>query len=102
VMDDSDLTLLSRIRRGDSGALGIIFERPWPPVVRCAFAIPDSRDAAENIAQETFVRSFRLKWDPSFKYTSMLQVAGPLGNGSLLVQQIPNIPLSNAGWGPRC
>jgi len=55
-MDDSDLALLSRIRQGDTGALGIILERHWPAVVRYALTILDSRDAAEDVAQETFVR----------------------------------------------
>jgi RNA polymerase sigma-70 factor (ECF subfamily) len=55
-MDDSDLSLLSRIRQGDSDALGIVLERHWPAVVRYASDILDSRDAAEDVAQETFVR----------------------------------------------
>jgi len=55
-MDDSDLALLSQIRHGDTGALGIILERHWPAVVRYALAILESRDAAEDVAQETFVR----------------------------------------------
>jgi hypothetical protein len=49
----------------------------------------------------TFARSFRLEWDASFQYTSMLQLAGPLDYGSLLVRQNPNVPLSEAGWGRR-
>jgi RNA polymerase sigma-70 factor (ECF subfamily) len=55
-MDDSDLALLSRIRRADTGALGILLERHWAPVVRYVLGLLDSRDAAEDIAQETFVR----------------------------------------------
>ncbi len=55
-MDDSDLALLSRIRRADSGALGILLERHWAPVVRYVLGLLDSRDAAEDVAQETFVR----------------------------------------------
>ncbi len=49
----------------------------------------------------TFARSFRLEWDASFQYMSILQLAGPLGNGALLVRQIPNIPLSETGWGRK-
>jgi hypothetical protein len=49
----------------------------------------------------TFARSFRLEWDASFRYTSVLQLAGPLDYGSLLVRQNPNVPLSEAGWGRR-
>jgi hypothetical protein len=49
----------------------------------------------------TFARSYRLEWDPSFRYTSVLILAGPLGDGTLLVRQNPNVPLSSAGWGRR-
>jgi len=55
-MEDSDLALLSRIRRADTGALGILLERHWAPVVRYVLGLLDSRDAAEDVAQETFVR----------------------------------------------
>ena len=55
-MSESDVALLSRIREGDSGALGILLERYWAPVVRYATTLLESRDAAEDIAQDTFVR----------------------------------------------
>jgi len=55
-MEDSDLALLSRIRRGDASALGILLERHWAPVVRYVSGVLDSCDAAEDVAQETFVR----------------------------------------------
>jgi len=55
-MYDSDLALLSRIRRADTGALAILLERHWAPVVTYVLGLLDSRDAAEDVAQETFVR----------------------------------------------
>jgi len=55
-MDDQDHLLLSRLRRGDVAALGIVLERYWAPIVRYVLGILNSRDAAEDIAQETFVR----------------------------------------------
>jgi len=52
----SDLELLSRIGTDDPSALGVILERYWAPVVRFATGFLHSRDAAEDVAQETFVR----------------------------------------------
>jgi RNA polymerase sigma-70 factor (ECF subfamily) len=51
-----DLDLLKRIQKGDAKALGIILERYWAPVVRYAAAILGCPDAAEDVAQDTFVR----------------------------------------------
>jgi RNA polymerase sigma-70 factor (ECF subfamily) len=55
-MSESDVALLSRIRNGDSDALEILLERYWAPVVRYVVTLLGSRDAAEDIAQDTFVR----------------------------------------------
>jgi RNA polymerase sigma-70 factor (ECF subfamily) len=55
-LKDSDLDLLARIRKGDARALGVILERYWIHVVRHAAAILGSVGAAEDVAQETFVR----------------------------------------------
>ncbi len=52
----SDLELLSRIGTDDPAALGVILERYWAPVVRFATSFLQSDDAAEDVAQETFVR----------------------------------------------
>jgi RNA polymerase sigma-70 factor (ECF subfamily) len=51
-----DLELLRRIRRDDSAALGVILERYWAPVVRYAASLLECADAAEDVAQDTFVR----------------------------------------------
>ncbi|UCC49171.1 MAG: sigma-70 family RNA polymerase sigma factor, partial [Gemmatimonadota bacterium] len=55
-MDESDVALLSRIQEGDTGALEIVLERYWAPVVGYVATILGSRDAAEDVAQDTFVR----------------------------------------------
>ena len=52
----SDLELLSRIGKDDPAALGVILERYWAAVVRFASSFLRSPDAAEDVAQETFVR----------------------------------------------
>lgn len=51
-----DLELLQRIRGGDSDALGVMLERYWAPVVRYVASLVDSSDAAEDVAQDTFIR----------------------------------------------
>lgn len=63
--NDADLDLLARIRKGDTRALGIILERYWIHVVRHAAAILGSTAAAEDVAQETFVRIWerRESWE---------------------------------------
>jgi RNA polymerase sigma-70 factor (ECF subfamily) len=73
-MDDSDLALLSSIRRGDSAALGNILERHWAPLVGYASSILDNRDAAEDVAQETFVRLWerREAWKPAGSVRALL------------------------------
>lgn len=53
---NADLELLERISRGDSRALGVLLERYWAPVVRYVASLVDSDDAAEDVAQDTFVR----------------------------------------------
>ncbi|UCC74045.1 MAG: RNA polymerase sigma-70 factor [Gemmatimonadota bacterium] len=55
-MGESDVALLSRIQEGDTRALEILLERYWAPVVRYVATILGSRDAAEDVAQDTFVR----------------------------------------------
>ena len=55
-MGESDVALLSRIRDGDTRALEILLERYWASVVRYVVTILGSRDAAEDVAQDTFVR----------------------------------------------
>lgn len=51
--------LIARARRGDEEAFRLIFERHARPVagfIRCMVTCPD---AAEELAQETFVRAYR-------------------------------------------
>jgi RNA polymerase sigma-70 factor (ECF subfamily) len=52
----TDLELLERTRTGDQAALGTILERYWAPVARYAASLLDDADAAEDAAQECFVR----------------------------------------------
>jgi RNA polymerase sigma-70 factor (ECF subfamily) len=56
VIDDGQL--VSRARSGDRQAASALFERYWPDAFRTAYAIVGRRDAAEDAAQEGFVRAF--------------------------------------------
>lgn len=55
-LDHVDFELLPRIRAGDSDALAKALDRYWKPVVRYVATILGGMDAAEDAAQEAFVR----------------------------------------------
>ena len=62
--EPSDLRLLERMRRGETAALGIVLERHSTAVVEYVTTLLGSVDAAEDAAQEAFVRLWerREKW----------------------------------------
>ena len=62
-----DRELVARLRRGDAGALELILQRHWPPVVAYLVRVVGSQDAAEDIAQRTFWRLWerRARWRDS-------------------------------------
>ncbi len=51
--------LIARARAGDQGAFGVLFERHARPVLGFLYNQVGSRDAAEELTQETFVRAYR-------------------------------------------
>lgn len=51
--------LIARARRGDEEAFRLIFERHARPVCGFIHCMVNCRDAAEELAQETFVRAYR-------------------------------------------
>ena len=51
--------LIARARRGDEEAFRLIFERWARPVAGFIYCMVNCRDAAEELAQETFVRAYR-------------------------------------------
>ncbi len=55
VTDDAELVV--RARAGDRSAASVLFERYWTAAFRTAYAIVGRRDAAEDAAQEAFVRA---------------------------------------------
>ncbi len=54
-----DRELMERIRGGDEGALDALLELYWNPLVAHGARVLDGWDAAEDAAQETFVRIWR-------------------------------------------
>jgi len=56
---------LERIRSGDSEALGLLLRETWDPLVRYLLPFLDSVEAAEDAAQESFVRLWehRDRWE---------------------------------------
>lgn len=51
--------LVARVRAGDEEAFRLIFERYSRPILGFIFDMVGDRNAAEDLAQETFVRAFR-------------------------------------------
>jgi RNA polymerase sigma-70 factor (ECF subfamily) len=56
---------LERIRSGDSEALGLLLRETWAPLVRYLLTFLDPVEAAEDAAQEAFVRLWehRERWE---------------------------------------
>lgn len=52
----ADIALLARILNGDATGLASLLDRHWASVVRYSHSILNDRDAAEDVAQEVFVR----------------------------------------------
>lgn len=54
--EEDDRSLLDRIRRGDTGGAGELFERYAPALVKFADRMLSDRPAAEEVAQEVFLK----------------------------------------------
>lgn len=54
--EPTDAELVARLRRSDTAALDLVLKRYWPPVVAYLVRLVGSRDAAEDLAQQTFCR----------------------------------------------
>lgn len=58
-MIESDDRLLEQMRRGDGSAFEQLFLRHYSQVHRVAYGLVGSREAAEDLAQETFLELYR-------------------------------------------
>ena len=52
---DTDALLLEQVRRGDESAFERLFERHYAAVYRALYGMLGTREAAEDLAQETFL-----------------------------------------------
>ena len=57
--DDSDITLLERLRSGDSTAFEELFLRHYASVYRVLYGVVGNTQEAEDLAQETFTALYR-------------------------------------------
>ncbi len=69
-----DRQLLERVRAGDDGALNALLELYWAPLVAYSARLLGSWDAAEDAAQDTFVRLWqrRGEWERSGSVRALL------------------------------
>src|SRR5579862_2152046 len=56
---DTDVVLVRRARDGDYAAFEVLFERYRTLVYRFAYQMTSSRDDAEDVVQEAFVRAYQ-------------------------------------------
>lgn len=66
--------VLVRLAAGDESALAELLDRHWGAVVDYAFRLLGSRDAAQDVAQEAFVRLWehRQRWAPDSSARAIL------------------------------
>src|SRR4051794_10187943 len=57
-MTEADEALVERARAGSREALAQLFDRHWPAAWQRAFALVGRRAAAEDVAQDAFLRAF--------------------------------------------
>ena len=59
MVNEPDDTLLERLRRGDGAAFEQLFVRHYSRVYRVLYGLLGGREAAEDLAQETFLELYR-------------------------------------------
>src|SRR5215470_14154721 len=76
---DCDESLMMRARSGDRQALDVLINRYRAPMIRFAYRMVKDRAAAEDIAQEVFLRVYRYRegYEVTAKFTTWLyRIAG--------------------------
>src|SRR3954463_16651451 len=56
-IDEAERDLVAGARRGDAAAVEGLFRRHWADAFRAAYAVTGSRAAAEDVAQEAFLKA---------------------------------------------
>lgn len=82
----SDAELVRQSRHGDPSAFGVLVERHHEAVYRVALSIVSDTDAAQDVAQDAFVKAFRglggFRGDAAFR-TWLLTIAANEARGAL-------------------
>jgi RNA polymerase sigma-70 factor (ECF subfamily) len=89
---------LERIRSGDSEALGLLLRETWAPLVRYLLTFLDSVEAAEDAAQEAFVRLWehRERWESGSGRAVVFRIGR---NVALDLRRAPSsLPVSVKPW----
>ena len=71
---DPDWLWIQKIKEGDKAAFGQIFDHHKNSVINLAFRFTKSKEAAEDIAQDVFIKIYegRVDFDPKAKFTTWL------------------------------
>lgn len=103
----ADAELMRRVATGDAGASRILVDRELGPLIALAYRILGNRAESEDVAQESFLRLWRMarRWQPRAKVRTWLtRVAYNLSIDRLRVRK-PTDPIDEAalpapGGGP--
>ncbi len=103
----ADAELMRRVAAGDAGASRILVDRELGPLIALAYRILGNRAESEDVAQESFLRLWRMarRWQPKAKVRTWLtRVAYNLSIDRLRVRKptdpIDEANLPAAGGGP--
>ena len=85
-MSRTDVQLMLDVKGGDEQSFGLLLQRYRTPVVNFLFRMVRSREQAEDLAQEVFIRVYRAREEyvPTAKFTTWLfRIATNLALNSL-------------------
>jgi RNA polymerase sigma-70 factor, ECF subfamily len=73
-MARSDVQLMLDVKAGDHASFGLLLDKYRAPLVNFLYRMVRDRDAAEDLAQEAFLRVYRARrgYEPSAKFTTWL------------------------------
>lgn len=71
---DEDWEWIGRFQEGDASAFGLLFNKYKGLVIKLAYRFVRQREAAEDIAQDVFIKIYekKVKVDPGAKFTTWL------------------------------
>ncbi len=96
----ADAELMRRVAAGDAGASRVLVDRELGPLVALAYRILGNRAESEDVAQESFLRLWRMarRWQPRAKVRTWLtRVAYNLSIDRLRLRK-PTDPIDEAAF----